>query len=217
MTQFCQDTAILTLEPVVYLDPGDVCRSMIRGTAATLSGTTLSVGGADFIGVGVTAGMVVCTWSDAAAEGDAWEIVSVDSATQLTVSVLRASTDDDAIAPPAGTNLNFAVRTLAPTIADISVTLAERMRWASETAGIESVDFADSSQLASTTACGVLSAVFFARAAVASGSDPNWVKAEHYRARYQSMQLQLRLAVDADGDGVAESTRTLGNVTLRRR
>ena len=217
MTQFCQDTSLLALEPVVYLDPAEVCRAIAVGTDATLAGTTLSDPAADFISAGVAAGMVLCAWTIAPSEGDAWEIASVDSATQLTVSVLRADAEGDAIAPPAATGLSYAVRTLAPTIVDISATLGERMRWAAETGGISTVDFADSAQLASTTACGVLAAVLVSRAGAASSHDANWVKAEHYRSRYQAMQLQLRLAVDADGDGVAEQTRTLGNVTLRRR
>ena len=58
--------------------------------------------------------------------------------------------------------------------------------------------------------------MFLAKAESPSPADPHWAKAEHYQQDFTRMQMQLRLAIDADGDGLAEQTRTLGNVTLRR-
>jgi hypothetical protein len=217
MSQFCLDRDILSIEPVTYLGGGFASvQSLIAGSDGTLSGATFVSAASDFTATGVQAGMVLATTSTILSEGSVWEILSVDSATQLTVSVLRSNPDAPAIAPPAANNLTFCVRTLAPRIADVSETLAEKLRHLAEVAGIDSADFADSAQLRHATACGTLAGVFLARADNARPDDANWIKAEHYRREFLQAQNHLRLAVDLDGDGTAESTRSLGNVTLRR-
>lgn len=217
MSQFCLDRDILSIEPVAYLGGGFVSvHSLLAGSDGALAGTTFTSPTSDFCAGGVQAGMVLATTATILAEGSAWEIVSVDSATQLTVSILRSDPDAPPIAPPAATNLTFCVRTLAPRITAVSDTLAEKLRHLAEVAGIDSADFADSSQLRRATACGALAGVFLARADNARTDDANWIKAEHYRREFLQAQNHLRLAVDADGDGTAETTRTLGNVTLKR-
>ena len=94
--------------------------------------------------------------------------------------------------------------------------LAEKLRRVAEAAGVAAAQFADSAQLRSAVACGMIADVFVARADNSREGDANWIKAQHYRQEFARMQLQMRLAVDADGDGLAEQTRTLGNVNLRR-
>jgi NAD-dependent oxidoreductase involved in siderophore biosynthesis len=152
----------------------------------------------------------------APAEALAYEIVSVDSATSLTVSVLRATTDGAAVAPPAGSNLKYYINTFAPQIAAVQATLYDKLRQISQACGISGGDFADSPQLRSAAALGVLAAVFTARASNATGADANWTKAELYRRQHVAALSAVRLARDLDGDGFAERTRSLSNVTLRR-
>ncbi len=216
MSMFCQDKDLLSIEPVIFIGGGYVGQELAVGADGALSGTTFTSAGSNFQSAGVAAGMVLCTYADNPAEGSAAEIVSVDSATQLTVSVLRADAADDPVAPPAGTGLGFYIRTFAAQIANISETLAEKLRQMAEVAGITKADFADSQQLKMTAAAGCLSSIFVARSDNATDRDANWTKAEHYREKFVRQQLQLRLAVDADGDGQAEQTRTLGSITLRR-
>lgn len=216
MTIPCQDRNLLSIEPCIFLDGGFRSQQLVGGSDGVLSGTTFSSAGSDFSQAAVQAGMVLTTYATVPSEGIAVEIITVDSATALTVSLLRASTDDDALPPPAGTNLKFHIRTFAPQIEATHATLCEVLRQISEASGVSTADFADSSQLRMTIAYGALSSVFVARAANADACDANWIKAEHYRGLFRRFQSQLRLAVDTDGDGVAEETRTLGNITLRR-
>ncbi len=216
MSDFCQDRDLLSLEPNAFLGGVFPSQQLIAGTDGALSGTTLTSAGSNFTASAVAAGMVLCIYQTTPAEGSAYEIVSVDSATTLTASVIRADIDDDAIAPPSGSSLTFHIRTFAPQIRAVCSTLSEKLRQISETAGIDSSNFADSAQLRLATACGVLSAIFVAQADSAATHDANWTKAEHYRNEFRRLQLQLRLVVDSDGDGTPETTRTLGNVTLRR-
>jgi hypothetical protein len=217
MSQFCNDRDILAVEPIAYLGGGfPLAQNLLSGVDGALSGTTFTASGNDFTAAGIAPGMVLVTTATIPSEGAAWEIVSVDSATALTVSILRADDSDPVIAPPAETGLRFFLRTFAVQIADVSDTLAEKLRQLAEAAGIAEIDFADSHQLRATTVYGVLAGLFLARADNARPYDANWIKAEFYRDRFRLAQNQLRLAVDLDGDGTAEQTRTLGNVLLKR-
>ncbi len=215
MSMFCLDRDLLSIEPSIFLG-GTVGQELVSGADGAISGTTFTSATSDFQSAGAAVGMVLNTYSDNPAEGSAVEIISVDSATQLTVSVLRADTGDAAIAPPAGTSLGFGICTYNAQIANVSETLAEKLRRVVETEGISSADFVDSQQLRMAAANGSLASIFVSQSTSAADRDANWAKAEHYSQEFDRQQLQLRLAVDADGDGVAEQTRTFGNITLRR-
>jgi len=215
MSNFCQDRDLLSIEPELFAD-GNPCQTLASGTNGVIAGTTFSSTGSNFEAAGARAGMVLHVGGDSPETAKTYEIVSVDSATQLTVSRLRADDDDDPLAPTTGTEMGFSVRTFAPQIRTVSQTLAEKLRQVEEVAGVAAADFADSVQLRMTAACGTLAAIFVTRSENATSADANWAKAEHYRTRFERLGLQLRLTVDVDGDGLAEQTRALGNVTLRR-
>jgi len=216
MNEFCQDRDLLGIEPAVFLSSGRGGSKLIVGTNGQLSGTTFTSSGSNFSSAGVKPGMVLTVYTTIPAEGRAYEIISIDTAAQLTVSVLRPSVEGVAIAPPSGTALQFIVLTYAAQIGRVSDALSEKLRAMVEASPIASADFADSAQLRQAAAYGTLAAVLVAQAENASAEDANWGKAEHYRAEFARLQTQLRLAIDVDGDGLAEQTRTLGNVTLRR-
>lgn len=216
MPQFCQDRDLLSIEPLAYLSGAWQHQALATGNAGTQLGTTFTDTGADFVSNALAPGMVLVTWTTIPAEGLAWEIVSVDSATQLQVSVLRSSVDGPAIAPPAGTDLSWQVLSYASQIGDVSAALAEMLRHACEASPIAQADFVDSAQLRLCCATGVLERIFSARAENARPYDACWIKAEYFRTAWQQARAQLRLAVDLDGDGQAEETRSLGHCRLRR-
>ncbi len=212
----CTDRDLLGIEPGVFLDEGPASQRLIAGDDGAISGTTFTSASADFAAVEIVPGMVLTTYTTIPSEGGAWEIVAVDSATTLTISLLRNDPAGTALAPPTGSDLKFHVLSFAPQIRQKYQDLAERLRMVTESAGIDSADFVDSSQLRSVIAHGALAAIFTARAENATARDANWIKAEYYTNQFRRLQVQLRMAVDLDGDGVPEQTRTLGNVRLRR-
>jgi hypothetical protein len=216
MSDFCQDRDLLAMEPGIFLSGSFAGQNILACEDGTIEGTTFSSASGDFQAASVEEGMVLCTYAATPSEGLAVEIVSVDSATELTVSVLRPDSQASPTPPPARSGLRFHIRTFKPQIRSISASLAEKLRSTAEVEGVQAARFADSTQLRLTTAHGVLAAVFVARAENAAESDANWIKAQHYRGEFARLQPQLRLALDADGDGTAEQTRALGNVTLRR-
>lgn len=215
MNIFCLDRDLLAVEPAIFLAGGLPAQELARGTGGTLHAATFTTQNGNFANAGITPGMVLSTYSAAPGEGNAWEILAVNSPSQLAVSVLRANDAGEALLPPETSGLSYFVRTFAPQIRNVSDALAEKLRQLPETAGIRAAAFADSAQLRLTTVLGTLAAIFTARAEGAAQNDVNWTKAGFYRQEFARFQTQLRLVADADGP--AGPGRSLGNVTLRRR
>lgn len=216
MHEFCQDRDLLAVEPRLYLSAAPPQQQLAAAGDGELGGVSLQSASTDFPAAGVAAGMVLTVHYGSVGEPTPLEILSVDGPGQLGVSVLRPDAEAAAIAPPPGSGVGFQVRTYAVQIRDVSAALAERLRAVSEAAGVRAADYADSAQLRRTACLAALAGVYAARAEDADPRDANWAKAEHYARLFRRSRLELRLVVDADGDGVAEATRSLGNVTLRR-
>jgi hypothetical protein len=216
MTNDCKDRDLLPIEPCIFTGGGFESQQLAAGLDGVMSGTLFSSGSADFSAAGVQAGMVLCIYSSVPAEARAYEILSVNSGTSLTVSILRSERDGPAAAPPTGSSLKYYINTFAPQISAAQSTLLEKLRRISEASGVAAASFVDSAQFLHAVALAVLSDTFTARASNAFADDANWVKAEFYRRQHVAAVSALRLATDIDGDGLAEQTRTLGNVSLRR-
>ncbi len=125
MARFASDVDILKYEPVLFGELHLPWQVQASGTGAVLSGTTLTAGDANFTAAGIEAGGVIYLRSSDGALDGAYEIVSVDSATQLTVSVLRADTTAPAIAPPTGSEISYRISTLAPQATEAAFELTE--------------------------------------------------------------------------------------------
>lgn len=216
MNSFCQDRDLLLIEPTAFLSGGFAHQQILTGSDGVFSGTGFQSAGADFLAAGVSPGMVLVTTHSIGEEGSAWEIVSVNSATDLTISVLRGSTDDAPTAPPADSGLTYFIRSFAAQIADASQLLDETLRRLGETTDLSAANLVDSEQLRRITCYNVLASVFRARSEYAGPTDLNWIKSEYYAEESRRLRSGLCLASDLDGDGIAESTRSPGHVTLRR-
>jgi len=216
MTAYCQDRDLLSIEPIIFLGAGFPSQQLTAGQNGLCIGTTFSASGADFTSTGVEAGMVLCSYATIPAEGIACEIVSVDSATSLTVSILRADTDASPVPPPGQSDVSFHVRTYGAQIRTVSDALAKKLQQIADLYPTANPSFADSAELRLAAAYGTLAEVFTARADNAETSDPNWIKRRHYQRLYQDIQPRLRVAADTDADGQTEQILHLGNLKLRR-
>lgn len=215
MNNECTDRDLLAVEPILYVGGGLPAQVLAAGADGEIADGVFTREAADFVAAGVEEGMALCVWATTASEGAAYEVVGVRSPTQLAVSLLRADRDVPPLSPPDQSGLSFRVQTFVPQIRGVAAALAEKLRQLAEAAGVEFAGFVDSSQLRQVIVYGALAGIFAARAA-SPAAEVNWIKAEHYRRMFREAQAQLRLAVDADGDGMAEQTRSLGHVTLRR-
>ncbi len=215
MTSFCTDRDLLALEPIVFLQ-GTASQQFAAGSDGAFSTSVFNSASADFIAAGIAPGMVLTTSATIPAEGVCHEILSVDSATTLTVSILRTQDDDAAILPTDASGLAWRIRTFAANIVDTSATMGEELRQRDEI-DFDTADFVPSDQLRRLCAYGTLAAVFLGRCQHASEDDIHWIKAEHYRAEFRRQRNTLTLLTDTNGDNAAETSRSFGNVQLRRR
>lgn len=217
MASFSNDVDILKYEPVLFGElhlPGQV---LAQGTGGVLSGTTFTASGADFITAQVVAGGVVYLQSSDGVLDSAFEVVSVDSATQLTVSVLRADSSDSAVPPPAASSVTYRVSTFAPQANEAGFQLTEYFGIGpgNPASDIDSDDILDTSVLQRASVFMVVSSVY---AMLASRTDDEnfWKKSQHYRKLFEKARQRCRLSIDVGSDGVADFGIIGGSVRLVR-
>src|SRR5438067_1973 len=113
---FCTDIDLLHWEPSICRDAAFASQTLIGGTG-NLTGTTFAIASGSFTAAHVTADQVLVL---SGALNGSYPIVSVDSATQLTISALYdglfpGGGDPPTPTPPgAATGLAFSIRTFWP-------------------------------------------------------------------------------------------------------
>jgi len=217
MVNFSNDVDILKYEPVLFGElhlPGQVLTS---GTGGTLSGTAFSAGDANFIDASAAAGGVIYLQSADGALDGAYEIVSVDSATHLTVSVLRAEPDDEPIVPPACTDISYRISTFRPQASEAAFPLTEYfgIKPGNPASIYEAKDIVDTDALKRASVFAVVSSVYTMLASKVE--DENfWKKSLHYQQLFERARERCRLSIDASGDGLADITKVGASVRLAR-
>jgi hypothetical protein len=217
MVSFSTDADILKYEPVLFGELHLPWQVLVAGTGGTLSGTSFTASGADFISALVTAGGVIYLQSAEGSLDGAYEIVSVDSATQLSVSVIRADSEDAAIAPPSASDISYRVSTFRPQASEASFQLTEYFGIGpgNPASTIDVEDVLDTNVLKRASVFAVMSTVYAMLASKAK--DENfWKKSLHYQKLFEKARERCRLSIDVDSDGVADATRIGASVQLVR-
>jgi hypothetical protein len=209
MIRFSNDADILKYEPVLFGElhlPGQV---LTIGTGGTLSGTTFVDAEGDFVNSQVSGGGAVYFRSADGLLDGVYEIVSVDSATELTVSVIRADAEGDAIAPPAGTDVSYRISTFAPQTHEVAFDLTEYfgVRPGNPASDIDAENVLDTQALRRTSVFSIISRVY-AMLASKDEDEVFWRKSLHYQKLFERSRERCRFSVDAGSDGVADVTKT---------
>jgi hypothetical protein len=212
---FAADRDLLVLEPNVFRDVAWAGQRLVKGTG-TLAGTALTMESQDtgFDDAGVDAGHV------ALIDGVAFEVLSRESATELTVSLLRAGESADPIPGGSGSGREVAVWTFRPQIEMVHAQVLRML-------GIEPQDppqpgrltesgITNPGALARVEALGALHLVFAAAAGGSPPDSPQWARAEMYRERFAAERQRASARVDLDGDGIPDATRRLNVVQFIR-
>ncbi len=217
MTTFSTDADILKYEPILFGELHLPYQVLVSGTGGAISGTTFTASGEDFVSAQVSAGGVIYLESADGSLDGAYEIVSVDSATQLTVSVIRAESDDQAVAPPAATNISYRVSTLAPQANEVGFKLTEYFGIGpgNPASDYDSDDILDTDVLKRASVFGVICTVY-AMLASKDGQDSFWKKSSYYQTLFEKARNICRLSLDAGSDGVADITSIGGSIRLVR-
>jgi len=217
MTTFSNDADILKFEPALFGELHLAGQVLASGTGGTLSGTTFTASGASFVSAQVCAGGVAYLKSNDLTIDGAYEIVSVDLATQLTISVIRAGADDEATAPPAGTDIEYRVSTFAPQASEVGLQLMQYfgIDTGNPDGDITVENIVDTTGLRQATRYGVIAAVY---AMMASNEEDEgfWKKSLYYQKQFEKARERCRPGIDTSGDGVADVTRLGAAVRLVR-
>jgi len=208
MVSFSNDSDILKYEPILFGELHLPQQVLATGTGGTLSGTTFTASGADFVSSQVSAGGVIYLQSADGTLDGAYEIVSVDSATQLTVSVIRSDSEMTAVAPAAATDISYRVSTFGPQANEVGFGLTEHFGISpgNPVSDIDAGDILDTDVLKRASVFAVISSVYAMLASKAK--DENfWKKSQHYQKLFSKARGRCRLSIDASSDGVADVTK----------
>lgn len=208
MVSFSNDVDILKYEPVLFGELHLPWQVLAAGTGGALSGTTFTAAGADFVAAQVAAGGVAYLRSADGSLDGAYEIVSVDSTTQLTVSVLRSDSADPAVAPPSGTDISYRISTFGPQANEVGFQLTEHFGISpgNPASDVNVEDILDTSVLRQTSVFAVISIVY-AMLAGRTKDENFWNKSLYYQKLSARARGRCRLSIDAGSDGLADVTK----------
>jgi len=217
MAKFSNDADILKYEPILFGElhlPGQV---LAAGTGGTLSGTTFTASGGDFVSASVPSGGVVYLQSAEGVLEGAYEIVSVDSATQLTVSVVRADSDDEAIAPVAANDISYRISTFGPQAGEIGFQLTEYFGIGpgNPASDYDVEDVLDINVLKRVSVFAVIASVYAMLASKAE-EENFWKKSLYYQRLFEKARERCRLSIDVGSDGLADVTKVGASIRLVR-
>ncbi len=217
MVSFSNDADILKYEPILFGELHLPWQVLTSGTGGTLSGTTFTADNADFITAQISAGNVTYVQSADGSLDGAYEIVSVESATQLSLSVIRPNSTDTAIAPPAATDISYRISTFGPQANEVGFQLTEYfgIKPGNPASDIDAEDVLDTSVLRLASVFAVISMVYAMLAGKAK--DENyWKKSLYYQKLFSKARGRCRLSIDVGADGLADVTKVGASGRLMR-
>ena len=217
MVSFSNDADILKYEPVLFSELYLPWQVLTAGTNGVLAGTTFTASEADFVSAQISEGGVIYLKSADGSLDGAYEIVSVDSATQLGVSVIRTYPDDESIAPPAATDISYRVSTFGPQSAEAGLRLTEYfgIRPGNPASAYAAEDILGLDVLRAASVFAVISGVY----AMLASNDKNenfWKKSLYYQKLFERARQRCRVSIDSGSDGVADITKVGASVRLVR-
>ena len=208
MVIFSNDADILKYEPILFGELHLSWQVVAAGAGGTLSGTTFTASEADFVASWVAPGGVIYLQSADGSLDGPYEIVSVDSATQLTVSVIRPDAQAAPVAPPAATDISWRISTFGPQANEVGFQLTEYFGIApgNPASEIDAQDVLDASVLRLASVFAVIS-IAYAMLAGKARNENYWKKSLHYQKLFAEARGRCRLSIDTGSDGLADVTK----------
>jgi len=209
---FATDRDLLVVEPTLFRDAAFASQTLVQTSDASVASGTLTSAAADFTAAGVDVGAVVMV------AGTPLEVLARLSTTQLTVSRLRESTVDAAIAPAPATAAQLTISTFLPQIRVIHDMLLRAIGVdpADPGAAVTEASVTNPSAFRRAEALGALHLIFAAAAPMVRDDSPLWAKAELHRMRFASERRRLVAGIDLDGDGLPDAARRINVIQLIR-
>lgn len=218
MSVFSTDSDILRYEPALFCDLHFDFQNISEGQDGVVDGCIFSSASGNFEANSVQAGGVICLKNlDESFEG-VYEITSVDSAMELSVSVLRQSGDSDSIEVGQMDNLNYRITTFAPQCYEVMYQLTQyfgiRPGKPDAEYGIDDIYDKDVLRQASTYA--VIASAYATLGSCNDDSDQYWKKSLYYQGLFEKARERCRLSIDRGDDGVSDKESIGGSIRLTR-
>lgn len=209
MLTFSNDADILKYEPALFGRLYPLCQTLAEGSGGTLDGTDFEADDADFVAAGVGAGCVIYLRSPTGSLDGSYEIVSVLSANQLVVSVLRTDSQQPAVPPPAGGDLCWRIGTYAPQAGQAAFELTAQFGLApgQPDSPYDAADILDAAVLRQAAVFSVLSSVY-ATLTSGAGGDEYWSKSLYYQKLCSAARNRIRLCLNSASQGQSGITKT---------
>lgn len=216
MAKFSTDADLLKWEPVLFRELALPSQTLCNGEDGTVNGTTLTSPNASFQQAAVAAGGVIYMYNSSDGIDGCYEIVSVDSQTQLTVSILRSSTDDGPIAPPNATDISYRISTFGPQAEEVAYSLLQYFGIDEKTTDTININILQNRPLRQASAFGVLSTIFAASAIGKNDKAGYWEKSLRYKELFQTARTKAAVEIDNNADNITDQILTGGALRLRR-
>lgn len=211
---YCTDVDLLHYEPNLFKDAAFASQTLLTGVG-NLAGTSFTITAGSLLTSRVSKDGVICLLGTIVGS---YPIVKVDSATQLTLSVLYDGlrpASGDPVAVPVATAVNqpFAVRTF----------WAQRRVVSDMIAAVAGLDgdspplLMNAPALVRPCALGTLQMVYNALAAIVEEPAEPLHRAERYGLWFRQAMAAARIELDTNGDGRGDTTRHLGLCQLVRK
>ncbi len=201
MDLFSMDVDLVKVEPGVFGFTEFAGQTLCKGANGVLNGTVFTASGESFISKGVTGGGVITLQSLDGTINAGYEIVSVNSATQLTLSVVRADSAQAAIPIGSASGLIYRVVTFAPQAGQAMVEIAG---WFGIRPGCADAEYSveqivDATPLRAVSVYRTLAMIFAAMSGADAEQKTYALKREYYTAMYYAARSRARVALDANG------------------
>ena len=216
MLTFSNDIHLLHWEPNIVRDAAFASQTLISGTG-NLAGSTFTIASGSFTAAHVAQNQVIVLTG---ATAGCYPIVSVDGATQLTLSVLYDGlfpTSGDPVASPPGTanGLTFAIRTFWPQRRIVSELLLQAAGLDPSDADLD-LKILNPDALEHACTLGSLHLIYSACAAAAENPDPFNHRTALYERLYRRALRTAAVQLDLDLDGRLDTVRRLDVLDLQR-
>jgi hypothetical protein len=218
MTNFSTDADLLKWEPALLREIALDHQCLTRAEDATSQDFTVTAAEGQFVTRQVRPGQVVYLSNPDQGVDGGYEVLSVESETELTAAAV-GTTGKEAVPLPSATDLALRVQTFDPQHEEARYALLARFGLEADAADPAS-DLADwiaqRRSLRRASVALVLATLYRGQAAGGAADSGFAAKADHYARLYEDEVAKVRLILDRDGDGRADDVRSLSSHRLRR-
>lgn len=206
MELFSTDVDAARYEPGLFNGTNFTGPILCKGNNGQVAGTLFAASGEDFVAKQIQPGHMIYLSDGVGGMDSVYEVLSVNSTTQLTISVLRSDPQSDPIVVGTGVNLYYRIGTLDMLSSEVMSMLTQAMDLRPGVVdgkyGIE--DLVDVGALRQLSVYLVLSLAYGSRYTNPETDEYMLFKKEHYTQLASQAKQRCRIPVDAGDDGIIE-------------